>query len=64
MYAIINISGKQYKVLEGSRIRVPKQNEEKGSTLIFKDISMISDGKTKKIFHIIGNTNYPIKTKS
>jgi len=25
---------------------------------------MISDGKTQKIFHIIGNTNYPIKTKS
>ena len=49
MYAIINISGKQYKVLEGSRIRVPKQNEEKGSTLIFKDISMISDGKNTQI---------------
>ena len=49
MYAIINISGKQYKVVEGSRIRVPKQNEETGSTLTFNNISMISDGKNTQI---------------
>ena len=49
MYAIINISGKQYKVVEGSRIRVPKQNGETGSTLIFDDISMICDGKNTQI---------------
>ena len=49
MYAIINISGKQYKVIKGSRIRVPKQNKETGSTLIFNDISMISDGENTQI---------------
>ena len=35
MYAIINISGKQYKASEGARVRVPKQVGDEGSTSNF-----------------------------
>ena len=49
MYAIVNISGKQYKILKGSRIRVPKQNGESGSSLTFNEVLLISDGKNTQI---------------
>ena len=49
MYAIVNISGKQYKVAEGSRVRVPRQVGDSGSTLTFNDILFISDGKNTHI---------------
>ena len=49
MYAIVNISGKQYKVTEGSRFRVPRQVGDSGSTLTFNDILFIFDGKNTHI---------------
>ena len=49
MYAIVNISGKQYKVVEGSRFRVPRQVGDSGSTLTFNDILFIFDGKNTHI---------------
>ena len=49
MYAIINISGKQYKAISGSRIRVPKQNGEAGSSLTFDKVLLINDGKNTEI---------------
>ena len=45
MYAIVTISGKQFKATEGLRIRVPKQNSEPGTTLIFDNVLLTSDGK-------------------
>ena len=45
MYAIVTISGKQFKATEGLRIRVPKQNSEPGTTLTFDNILLTSDGK-------------------
>ena len=49
MYAIVNISGKQYKVVEGSRARVPKQAGDSGSTLTFNDVLLIYDGKNNHV---------------
>ena len=49
MYAIVSISGKQYKVVEGSRARVPKQAGDSGSTLTFNDVLLICDGKNNHV---------------
>ena len=49
MYAIINISGKQYKVISGARIRVPKQDGETGSDIIFDQVLLIKDGDNTEI---------------
>ena len=49
MYAIINISGKQYKVISGARIRVPKQDGETGSKITFDQVLLIKDGDNTKI---------------
>ena len=38
MYAIITISGKQFKATEGTRIRIPKQSSESGTTLKFEEV--------------------------
>ena len=53
MYAIINISGKQFKTHVGSRLRVPRQLLETGSKITFEDVLLFSDGKDTKI----GNPN-------
>ena len=49
MYAIINISGKQYKVISGARIRVPKQEGETGSMVTFDQVLLIKDGDETEI---------------
>tara|TARA_Y100000591_G_scaffold286700_1_gene269833 strand:+ start:13 stop:387 length:375 start_codon:yes stop_codon:yes gene_type:complete len=49
MYAIINISGKQYKASSGARLRVPKQDGETGTLLTFDKVLLINDGKNTEI---------------
>ena len=49
MYAIINISGKQYKAISGARLRVPKQNGEAGTSLTFDKVLLINDGKNTEV---------------
>ena len=49
MYAIINISGKQFKAIEGSKVRVPKQVGEQGSTLTFSDVLLLNNGTNTQI---------------
>ena len=49
MYAIINISGKQYKVVSGARTRVPKQDGETGTRLTFDKVLLINDGENTEI---------------
>ena len=44
MYAIVNISGKKFKITEGLKLRVPKQVGELGSTLTFDQVHLFSDG--------------------
>lgn len=49
MYAIVNISGKQFKAIEGSKVRVPKQVGEQGSTLTFDDVLLVNDGTNTQV---------------
>tara|TARA_X000001036_G_scaffold396379_1_gene397921 strand:- start:876 stop:1229 length:354 start_codon:yes stop_codon:yes gene_type:complete len=46
MYAIVNISGKQFKAEKGSKICVPKLSVEEGNKIIFDDVLMVHDGKS------------------
>ena len=46
MYAIVEISGKQYKVQEGQIVFVDRlENEEEGNKVTFDRVLMISDDK-------------------
>ena len=49
MYAIINISGKQYKATSGARLRVPKQDGETGTSLTFDKVLLINDGENTEV---------------
>ena len=49
MYAIVNISGKQYKATSGARLRVPKQDGETGTILTFDKVLLINDGKNTEV---------------
>ena len=49
MFAIINISGKQYKTKVGSRLRVPRQPLEVGSKVTFKDVLLFSNEEGTKV---------------
>jgi large subunit ribosomal protein L21 len=42
MFAIVNISGVQYKVTENTKLFVPKINEEIGKKLTFDEVLMFS----------------------
>ena len=48
MYAIVNISGKQYKAEKGVKLCVPKQSLDEGKKLVLEDVLMVHDGKTTK----------------
>jgi large subunit ribosomal protein L21 len=43
MYAIVNISGKQFKVSPAQQIYVPLLESEVGSTVEFSDVRLLSD---------------------
>ena len=49
MYAIVNISGKQYKATEGARLRVPRQSGDSGAKLSFDDILLISNSNSTQV---------------
>jgi large subunit ribosomal protein L21 len=53
MFAIINISGKQYKTKVGGRLRVPRQSLEVGSKVTFEDVLLFSNEEGTKV----GNPN-------
>ena len=46
MYAIVNISGKQFKAEKGSKLCVPKQSLEEGKKLVIDDVLLVHDGKS------------------
>ena len=48
MYAIVTISGKQFKAEKGEKLCVPKQLLDEGEKLVLDDVLMIHDGKTTK----------------
>ena len=49
MYAIVNISGKQFKAIEGARVRIPKQTGDAGATLTFDNVLLFHDGTNTQI---------------
>ena len=49
MYAIVNISGKQFKAIEGTRVRVPRQTEDAGTKVTFDNVLLVHDGSSTKI---------------
>ncbi|MBT3180143.1 MAG: 50S ribosomal protein L21 [Candidatus Marinimicrobia bacterium] len=49
MYAIVNISGKQFKAIEGARVRVPLQVGDAGTKLTFESVLLVHDGTDTKI---------------
>jgi len=49
MFAIIETGGKQYKVEKGMTVEIEKLPEEKGETIIFDSVLLISDESSTKI---------------
>ena len=49
MYALIEFAGKQFKVEEGSSIKVPYVDGKVGSKVIFDKIIYMDDGKNKTV---------------
>jgi large subunit ribosomal protein L21 len=45
MFAIINISGKQFRVVEGDEIKVPLLTSKEGESLKFDQVLLTNDGK-------------------
>ncbi len=44
MYAVIKTGGKQYRVVQGERLKVEKLDVEVGGTVTLDQILMVSDG--------------------
>jgi large subunit ribosomal protein L21 len=49
MFAIIDVLGNQFKVLENQKYYVPRMNEEIDSEVTFNSVLMVSDDKKVKI---------------
>ena len=49
MFAIVNISGKQYRVTKGEQVKVPSLNTEAGKKVSFDQVLLTDDGKKVKV---------------
>lgn len=49
MYAVISTGGKQYRVSEGSVLRIEKLEAEAGATVEFDKVLMVGEGEQVKI---------------
>ena len=49
MYVLVDILGKQYKVEQGSVLKVDHLSQEKGAQVEFPSVLMVSDGASAKI---------------
>ena len=49
MYVLVDILGKQYKVEQGSVLKVDRLSQEKGAQVDFPSVLMVSDGLSAKI---------------
>ncbi len=49
MYAIVNISGKQFKATEGARVRIPLQTGDAGAKVTFDNVLLLHDGSSTQI---------------
>jgi large subunit ribosomal protein L21 len=48
-YAIISLSGKQYKVTEGQEFTVQRLSAYEGETIDITDVLLVNDGKKVKV---------------
>jgi len=49
MYAVIQTGGKQYRVAQGSALRVEKLPAEAGATVELDQVLMVADGETVRV---------------
>ena len=49
MYALVDIRGKQYKVEQGSMLKIDHVLQEKGTPIEFPSVLMIADGEAVRI---------------
>jgi len=49
MFAVINTGGKQYRVSEGTVLRVEKLAADAGATVEFSDVLLLGEGASVKI---------------
>jgi large subunit ribosomal protein L21 len=49
MYALVEILGKQYKVEQGSVLKIDRVQKEKGGAVEFTSVLMVSDGEKVRI---------------
>lgn len=49
MYAIVDISGKQFRAEEGLELKVPHQREEEGKKISFDRVLLLDDGNDIKV---------------
>jgi len=49
MFAIVNISGKQYRITKGEQVKVPSLNTEAGKKVSFDQVLLTDDGKKVKV---------------
>jgi large subunit ribosomal protein L21 len=49
MYALVEILGKQYKIEQGSLLKIDHLPQEKGSRVEFPGVLMVSDGEKVRI---------------
>lgn len=51
MYAVVDIAGKQFKVAENDRIRVPILKQEKGTTVTFDRVLLLAGEEEVRVGH-------------
>ncbi|RMF56171.1 MAG: 50S ribosomal protein L21 [Calditrichaeota bacterium] len=51
MYAIVEISGKQFRVEPNVKLKVPYQHKEVGDTVEFDRVLLLHDGSEVKVGH-------------
>lgn len=49
MFAVINTGGKQYRVSQGTVLRIEKLTAEAGATVEFGDVLLLGEGESLKI---------------
>ncbi len=49
MYAIVDISGKQFRAEQGLELKVPHQREEEGKKVSFDRVLLVDDGTDVKV---------------
>jgi large subunit ribosomal protein L21 len=49
MYALIDYTGKQILIKEGEKVKIPFIDQKVGYKIVFENVLLFDDGKTKKI---------------